>query len=361
VVLANGIPVEATRNPFWHQKPPYVKQTLEGRPDNFYGMGMGRMGLELQRLTNDFMNQMNDVGQYALNPVAIIKPNAIVGPTPSMKPGTVFNVLESDAVRFDRPPIEQLQGGGMLLDRIVAFMNDLMGAPPLLQGGGGGGAAKTATGSQILQSNVKSDLQDIIEDIELNVLIPLMEMTFQLGAQYENDERWMAVTGAAPMKFRREAFTEQYKFRWMASSQTANQQVRAQQALMFIQQLPAMAQMLAMQGKTIDPIPVLRRFYADALGGRDFDKIVVAAPMAPPGMGPPGAPGAPGALPRGVPGEEPIPGEDGGRARSAVEQAPGGSGSVAPGEAEDFMNVRAGADEMAGMMGAMGGGSGFNE
>ena len=67
---------------------------------------------------------------------------------------------------------------------------------------------------------------------------------------------------------------------------------------------------------------------------------------------PPPPPGGP------VPGEENVPGEDGGRARSAVEQAPGGSGPVAPGEAEDFMNVRAGADEMAGMMGGMGFGGG---
>ena len=119
---------------------------------------------------------------------------------------------------------------------------------------------------------------------------------------------------------------------------------------MFMQMLPGVLPLLQQQGKMVNPEPLMKLIYSTLIGGRDFDKIVIPLPM-PPMMGMPPTPGQPGT----IPGEENNPGEDGGRARSAVEQAPGGSGEVAPGEAEDFMNVRAGADEMAGFAGAMGG------
>lgn len=328
VVIANGIPVEVTRNPFWHQKPPYLFQTLEARPDNFYGMGIGRMGLELQTLLNDFVNQTNDVARYALNPIVKMNPSLMVGPTPSLAPGKVFNMTDPNALQFDRPPSDMVQGGLMMGQTMQALLSDLLGAPPVLQGTGARGGARTATGSQILQANVKTDMQSDVEETELQVLIPLLEMAYSLGQQYEKDDIWVAITGGQPMRVRREAFLGNYRFRWMASSQTANQQLRAQQTLMFLQALPTMIPLLQAQGKTIDPIPVLRRFYADGIGGRDFDAIIKQAPMAPPGAAPGGMPGAPGA--------PQAPAEP----RSAVEQAPGGSQGMAPGEGEDFMLMR---------------------
>ena len=351
VVLVNGIPVEATRNPFWHQRTPYVTHALNQRPASAYGVGLGRMGLELQTLINDTANQTQDNVTYGLNPMLIVNPNQLVGnANVVIKPGGVINTLEpANGVKWDRPPVEQMQYGNQQLNTLVSFMNDLLGTPPILQGTGSKGSGKTATGSQILQNNVKSDMQDVIEDVELAVLIPTMEMVYMLGQQYEKDERWIAIAGQPPIRFTRDAFLGQFKFRWLASSQTANQQVRAQQAMMFMQMLPGVLPLLQAQGKMVNPEPLMKLIYSTLIGGRDFDKIVVPLPMPPMMPGMPGAP-APGA----TPGEENNPGGD--RARSAVEQAPGGSGEVAPGEAEDFMNVRAGADEMAGFAGAMGGG-----
>ena len=354
VVLVNGVPVEATRNPFWHQKAPYVTHALNQRPASAYGVGLGRMGLELQTLINDTANQTQDNVTYGLNPMLIVNPNALVGnANVVIKPGGVINTLEpQNGVKWDRPPVEQMQYGNQQLNTLVSFMNDLLGTPPILQGTGSKGSGKTATGSQILQNNVKSDMQDVIEDVELAVLIPTMEMAYMLGQQYEKDERWIAIAGLPPIRFTREAFLGQFKFRWLASSQTANQQVRAQQAMMFMQMLPGVLPLLQVQGKMVNPEPLMKLIYSTLIGGRDFDKIVVPMPM---------MPGMPGALPPGAPGQAPPPGEGGDRARSAVEQAPEGSGPVAPGEAEDFMNVRAGADEMAGMMGGMGGFGGEDE
>lgn len=346
VVLINNTPVEAIRNPFWHQKAPYVGGALNPRPGQIYNTGLGRMGLELQSLINDTMNQTQDNVTYGLNPMAVLNPSQLVGTAGvQIKPGGVINTTDPAGVKWDRPPVEQVAYGNQQLSLLTSFMNDLLGTPPIIQGTSSKGSAKTATGSQILQNNVKTDLQDVVEDLELSVVIPTMELAYMLGQQYEKAERFIAITGEEPVRFTRDAFLGQYKFRWLASSQTENRQVRGAQALQFLAQLvnPAILQLLLAHGKIINPEPLLKLIYATTVGGRDFDKIIQPAPMMPmmgAGQPPPGN----------VPGEE-----SGDRPRSAVEQAPGGSGEVAPGEAEDFMSVRQGADEEAAMLGAMGG------
>ncbi len=350
VVLVNDVPVEACRNPFWHQKPPYVISSPWARPGQIYGTGLGRMGLELQGLINDTMNQTQDNVTYGLNPMAIINPNTLVGNSSqiSIKPGGVINSLDPNGVKWDRPPVEQMQYGNQQLSSLMSMMNDLLGTPPIVQGTGSKGAGRTATGSQILQNNVKTDMQDVVEDLELSVLVPTMQMVYMLGQQYEKNERWLAITGGEPIRFTRDAFVGRYKFKWLASSQAMNQQVRAQQALQFLQLIssPPLMQLLMQQGKMVNPEPLLRLLYETGIGGRDFAKILIPAPMP---MGMPGAPGLPpGAAPPGV-------GPLGGDPRSAVEQAPGGSGEMAPGEGEDFAAIRGEADMMAAEAGAAGG------
>jgi hypothetical protein len=210
----------------------------------------------------------------------------------------------------------------------------------VLQGSGAKGGAKTATGSQILQSNVKGELQDQIEDIELRVLMPLMDMIHSLGQQYETAERFLAITGGEKMQFTRDMLEGEYLWKWVASSQASNQQMRTQQSIGFAQLAASMVPLLQQQGQMFDPAPLLRRIYEDGLGQRNFDRIIKQAPMMPgmPGM----PPGGSGGTPPEAPGDRP---------RSAVEQAPGGSGEMAPGEGEAFGEVRSQADDMAAMLG----------
>lgn len=359
-VFAGGVLVEVRRNPFWHQKPPYVMQRMNETTDSFYTVGMGRSMLSVQGLINDMVNQTNDNGIYGLNPIVKYNPNLIVGPLEPFAPGKMYGMTDTNAMVFDRPPIEQLQYGVMILNQLISYANDLTGVPAVLQGSGAKGGARTATGSQILQSNVKGELQDLIEDIEQRVLQPTMQMFHSLGQQYESSERYLAISGGEKLQFTRDMLEGEFTWKWVASSQAVNQQQRAQQALTFLQSAvnPAVLQLLQMQGKMLNPEPLLRRIYEDGLGQRNFDRVITQAgppqgmpgpggPQGMPGMGP-GGPGGPG----GPPGGEP---------RSAVEQAAGGSGPMAPGEGEEFMGVRAGADEMAAMMGAQGGGEGGEE
>ena len=77
------------------------------------------------------------------------------------------------------------------------------------------------------------------------------------------------------------------------------------------------------------------------MGLRGVGEIIKRAQMAPPGMGPPGAEAMGG-----------VQAEQGDRVRSALEQAGGMAGDMAPGEGEAFQDTRAEADEIAALLGS---------
>lgn len=347
-VYSGGVLVEVRRNPFWHQKPPYLMARMGEVTDMMYSTGLGRAASSGQALINDFINQTNDNGIYGLNPIIKFNPNMVVGPLEPLAPGRTFPILDPSGMSFDRPPIEQMQYGLMITNQLISYVNDMSGVPSVLQGSGTKGGAKTATGSQILQSNVKGELQDLIEDLEQRILMPAMDMIHSLGQQYESAQRWLAITGGQKIQFTREMLEGAFTWKWVASSQAVNQQMRAQATMQFLQAAanPAVLQLLQMQGKVLNPDPALRKMWEDGLGLRNYDQIVVDAPQ-PPMMG-----GPPGMGPPGMGGPQPQPGME--EPRSAVEQAPGGSGEMAPGEGEAFGEVREGADEMAAQMGGAG-------
>lgn len=338
VLLAGHVPVLIRRNPFWFQHAPYVFQKLNETPDSFYGTGMGRVGKSLQYLANDFMNQTNDNATYGLNPVTIINPNLVVGNLEPLEPGRMWHMTDPSGVRFDRPPIEQMQYGLQMTNQMQSWMNDLLGTPPIMQGSNAKGAARTATGAQILQTNVRSDLQDQVEDIELDVLLPLSEMVHKLGQQYQSQELQVATAGGT-INVRPDDLVGEFGFSWLASTQAINQQQRTQQALQLLQIMQPLVPLLQAQGKQFDPLPLIRRVAKEGMGFRDFDACIVDAPA--PGM--PGMPGQPG----------PAEGLVDSNTRSAVDQANLGQGEMAPGEGGAFSEVRDNADELAAMMGGM--------
>lgn len=340
VVVAGGQILEARRNPFWHQRPPYLMKRMSESPDSIFSTGMGRSAASLQYLANDFINQTNDNGIYGLNPIVKINPNLIVGPIEPLAPGRMWHLTDPAGAVFDRPPVEQMQYGLTITNQLITYLNDMSGAPSVLQGTGAKGGAKTATGAQILEGNVKGDLQDTIEDIELQILMPLMDMVQMLGQQYETSERYLAISGGEKIQFRREMLEAELAWKWVASSQATNKQMRAQQTISFAQLAGGMLPILAQQGKTFDPVPVLRRVWEDGLGLRNFDQVVIPLPM--PQMGMPGmAPGGP-------------PPEGGQEPRSTTEQAPGGGGEMVPGEGEAFGEVRQNADDLSAFLGGQG-------
>ena len=330
-------PLSVMRNPYYHQKPPYRFQRYNTHPGMVYGYGTGRLVRHLQYQVNDFMNQTNDCGNYLLNPIIKRNPAMMAGPMRGVRPGQTWDVTDVDqAIKFERPPVELIQHGLQMVAMILNNAQDFSGAPPIMSGMKSG-ASSTATGAQILQKNAASPIQDQVEEIEQETMLPLLYGTWRNGQQFREPNTMVLITGQS-FNLTPEDFAFDAVFRYLASSQAVNSQQRAQTAIQFLQGLMPLMPLLMQAGYVVDPAPVLRRVYSDGLGFRGFDEFIKKAQAVPQG-GPPSAAQAPGVMQ-----------EQGDRVRSALEQVAGGPGDqtpMAPGEGEDFQDVRANADQLA--------------
>lgn len=342
IVMTGDIILQVVRNPFWHQHHPYLVARDDPPPGQFFPKGTGHLARSLQYLVNDFTNQLNDNGTYALNPITLVNPTMLAGPLPPIRPGVVWNTTDiNQGIKFDRPPIEQIQYAQTMVANYAGMLADFTGATPALQGSGGGKNAKTATGMQILQRNASTPLKDLIEDIENDVLTPLMFGCWVLAQQYRDKEFMAEVMGEGGVQMlpmTREQLIGNFTFRWLASSQAANASQRAQQAMSLLQILPPLVPLLMQAGWQVDPQPVLKRLVTDGLGFRNMDQFVKRAP--PPMMGPDGQPMPPGAGGPPPPGGMPQGDLGASDQRSATMQGPDGDPNMQSGEGDELSALR---------------------
>lgn len=346
LMLSGDVIAQVVRNPFWHQTVPYLVHRDDPKPGSWYGKGKGFKVKGIQYLINDFSNQMNDNGNMGMNPMVILNPTTMAGPITPFKPGGIWQTTDvANGIKFDRPPIEQVQYGMQFVQLYAAMLADHSGATPSLQGKGGGGSGKTATGMQLLQKNAVTPLKDTVEDIEEAIMSPLIEAAWNLGQQYREEKFMMEVMGDTggwmPKSMTRQQLAGDFLLEWMASNQQANAQQRAMQGMQLLQGLtPPMVQLLASNGYQVNPYPLMERIYKDALGFRDFTKFVFKMQQQPM-LGPDGQPMPPGGAP-------PLGGE--GDMRSAAVQNPNGAmpdaSTAAPGEADEFAALRQRIEEM---------------
>ncbi len=335
-------PLSVMRNPYFHQRPPYRFQRYNTHPGFAYGYGTGKLVRHLQYQANDFLNQTNDCGNYLLNPIIKRNPAMMAGPMRPIRPGQTWDVTDVDqAIKFERPPFEMIRYGLDMVAMLLGNAQDFAGAPPIMSGMKSG-AASTATGTQIMQRNSASPIQDQVEEIEQETMVPLLFGTWRNGQQFRDKNAMVVVAGQA-FEITPEEFSLDAVFRYLASSQAVNSQQRAQTAIQFLQGLMPIMPLLMQAGYVVDPAPVLRRIYSDGLGFRGFDEFIKKA-SAVPGLGAT-APGQMGGVMQ----------EQGDRVRSALEQVAGNGGApveMATGEGEEFQDVRANADAMAAQAGS---------
>jgi hypothetical protein len=358
VILAGHTPVVVIRNPYFHQRPPYLFTNQNADPGMIYGSGLGLLAKGLQYQINDFTNQTHDTGSYSINPIVLRNPALMAGPQQPIRPGVVWGVTDTEkAIKFERPPVELIGAGHSMVQLLMNWVQELGGAPPQL-GGSQTGGSKTATGMQILQRNALSPLQDEVEDIEQDIMVPLCYFAWYLGQQFR-DKQVMALIAGQDVSVPLDVLSIDAEFRWLASSQAANSQMRNQQLMQFVQMAVPLVPILQMQGQQINFAPLLKRALGDGLGIRGIDNIIVQGPPPMMGAGFPGGqempPGAENIPPGTYPGN--MPPEASGVA-SATDQAAVPTGDIVPGEAEAFADTRAEANEIAALLGSMGGAGG---
>ena len=344
-VTSSGEVLRCSRNILWHQRPPYLLGRMGLLTGRLYGTGFVEAIRELQILLNDQTNQGMDCANYALNPTVLTNPSLILGTLPDLEPGVQFLVNDvNNAVKFDRPPMDLINGMSMLTTGTMSWINDFIGAPPVLQGGSSPGRAfRTATGIGTANQNARVPLQELVRLTEIEVFQPMLFMFWSLYSQFASDKFILNTGGPEVLRVGPEEIRGDYHFTWLASTQTANQQIKGSQLTQLIQLLanPQMAQLLQMNGLRINPAPLIRRLGYEVFGIRDMDEVMVQAalPAGPANGMPPEAgalgPGSAGGIP---------PGAGAGAMMNLPEELSGNG---------DFLATREGSDEISAMMGGI--------
>lgn len=341
LVMAGSYCVEARRNPFLHQRPPYEFQAANQFPGLGYGYGEGKLARPTSLLVNDFFNQTADVAEYTLNPIIKANPGLLVGKMLPVAPGRIYQMMGMDGMEFDRPPAELIQYGYQVINQLQAMSKDNIGATSQLQGAS---QSKTATVAQLDQRNAMTPLQDQVEDTEIAVMVPLMRAAWMYAQQWREQATVTQVAGQMMVVSPKDLIIDP-EFRWLASSQAVNQAQRAQNAMQLLSAVGPMIPYLNSLGYLVDPVTLLNRIFSDGFGFRGFSDFVRKVGLTPATVA--------GAQQQAQGAMQIQQANMFDRARSTLEQIAGRDQSpdMVPGEGEDFMDVRNGADSLAAMNG----------
>jgi hypothetical protein len=346
LVMAGSYCVEARRNPFLHQRPPYEFQAANQFPGIGYGYGEGKLARPTSLLVNDFFNQTADVAEYTLNPIIKANPGLVVGKMLPLAPGRIYQMMGMDGMEFDRPPAELIQYGYQVINQLRSMVQDDTGASAQLQGSGG--SDMTATRAQLLQRNAMTPLQDQVEDVEIAVMVPMMRAAWMYAQQWREQATVTQVSGQMMVVNPKDLIIDP-EFRWLASSQAVNQAQRAQNAMTLLSAIGPMIPYLNQLGYLVDPVILLNKIFSDGFGFRGFSDFVRKVGMTPATMA--------GQMQQQNQNMQQAQATAFDRARSTIEQIAGRDNSpdMVPGEGEEFMDVRNNADGLAAMNGGMNG------
>lgn len=341
IVICNGEVLQAIRNPFWHQRPPYRLGRMSAVVNRVYATGVVDSIRNLVLLLNDQVNQGMDAATFALNPIVLKNPNLVFGTLADIEPGVEWEVMDvNEAVKFLTPDGAVINNMSVLTTTTNGWINDYSNAPPVLQGGSSPGRAfRTATGIQAASQNARVPLQEIIRLNEAEVFEPMLWMFHCLNEQFAQRDYLIYMNGGKqpPTRIMRHTLAGDWCFKWLASTQTDNKMLKGsqlQELIALLTQAPVQ-QNVAAQSVVINLVPLIRQLCEEVYGQRNVDSFLVQQVANQLGAGPNLA-GALGAAAGGVP----------------------GSGATPPGAApttgnENLDETRMGSDLLSSMMGGM--------
>src|SRR5262245_14317692 len=285
---ADEIPLRIQRRPFWHGGSQWLCGRFVQLPEEFYGRGLCELFDYMQYFVNDLGNQSGDAFIWSTNPIAVVDIGAVQDPTSlRMAPGAKW-LANPAGVQFTTPPQGAAQAGFEAVSQYVGLADTLVAPTPARPVGTvsqQGAQDSAGLAAQLADSAV--DLRAVVENLEDEVMVPLLERSDILTQQCLDRDIILKVAGADGMELVEHPITVadlvgEYEWEWLGTTNALNQQVRAQQMVQGIALLTQVPQdQLGAQGVTVDWPYVLRTFWSVGLGLPDADRVIKTAKMGP--------------------------------------------------------------------------------
>jgi hypothetical protein len=286
---ADTIPLRIQARPYWHGGGPWLAGRFVEVTEEFYGRGLPEMFDFLQYFVNDLGNQAGDAFVWSTNPIAVVDVGAVQDPTSlRMAPGAKW-LCAPGGVQFTTPPQGAAQAGFDAVQGFMGLADSLVTPTPSRPVGtqpGPGDTSAAGFAAQLADSAV--DLRAIVENLEDDVMVPLLERSDILSQQCLDRDIILKVAGSDGLELVEHPITVadlvgEYEWEWLGTTAALNQQVRAQQ---MVQGIALLAQLpedqLAAQNVTVDWAHVVRTYWAVGLGLPDADRVLKDGGPTPP-------------------------------------------------------------------------------
>lgn len=229
IKMVTGRVISVTRNPFFHQRPPYlIAKYILPNPDEFYGQGIPQAIKFMQYEVNSKAEQAMDSATYALNPIAFIDP-ALAHQTSdfNMEPGAQWFVNPAGVKFGSMPDVSQVgyNAISMLSQKMAEYSDRTPAIAPELKG-----KSRTATQADIVNRAVQVDLKAFQMQNEILVLNPMMEMWESLTDQNITEDQVIMTLGAESKQWKRALVSKnaslgRYRYFWNVASTLQNKAI----------------------------------------------------------------------------------------------------------------------------------------
>jgi hypothetical protein len=263
------------RNPFFHQRPPYlVGKYILPQPDFFYGQGIPWAIQYMQYEINSKAEQSMDSATLSLNPIAIVDPG-LAGQTNefNVEPGAIW-WANPQGVKFAQVPDVTATGYaaiGQLRSQMQDYSDRSPALPSQLMG-----KSRTATQSEMVFDTISTDNKSFQLQNEILVLQPMLEMWESLADQNVNEDQVIMILGARASDWKRALVTKNqtlgsYRYFWKVTNIHQNRQVLARQ---LIDAIKVAGSLPPQSGLRFDFGEAYKMLWVDGFGLPDGAKIL---------------------------------------------------------------------------------------
>ena len=173
---------------------PYYKASYEDIPGTWWGSSVAD-------LVRDSQTVMNATARAIVNNVGIASGPQVVVNTDRLAPGEDITTLRpwriwqviNDPSGSNSTPIEFFQPDSRIAELITVFqrfqdMADEYSGLPKYMDGDAGGAGRTASGLSMLMSNAGKTIKQVVANIDIGVMTPLLERLYNHNMQFSDDD-----------------------------------------------------------------------------------------------------------------------------------------------------------------------------
>lgn len=223
------------RNPFWHQKPPYVVgRYIYPNADEFYGQGIPKATQYQQYELNSKAEQAMDSATLALNPIAFIDPAlAAQNAQFEVEPGAQWLVNPNGVKLASLPDVSAT--GYAAMAQMRAQIQDFSDRQPSLPSQLSG-KSRTATQAEMVGNIMSVDFKQFQRQNEGDVLQKVMEQWESLTDQNADENQIIMILGRDAMNWKRSVVSKDmylgdYRYFWHVGADGGSKAIKARQMI----------------------------------------------------------------------------------------------------------------------------------